>query len=85
MPIALNMTFMTFKFGQVIHEEGQVPECMYLIKSGQCKIAVRRVVTQKAKKIQKTKLTVDENNELFRRFDPETSLLNGTKNNQRMQ
>lgn len=38
-------------------------------------------MTQKARRFVKDKLAIDETHELFREYDPETSLLNGLKDN----
>lgn len=43
MPIALNMTLLKFKYGAILQREGQVPEGLFLIKSGQCKVALTRI------------------------------------------
>lgn len=47
--------------------------------SGQCKVALRRVVEQPVPRHVHTKFCVDEPNDLFRQFDPDASLLDGFK------
>lgn len=84
MPIALNMSLLTFRFGEVIQHEGKIPDGLYLIKSGMCKAVLRRVVTQKVNRHIQGKLDINERNDLFRRFDPERSLLDGFKSEKRM-
>lgn len=61
MPIALNMSLLRFRYGQVLQSEGEIPDGLYLIKSGQCKVALRRVVEQPVKRHKHTKYCVDEN------------------------
>jgi CRP-like cAMP-binding protein len=43
MPIACNMIPVTFNFGEYIIKEGDVPKGLYIIKSGQCKVASMRI------------------------------------------
>lgn len=61
-----------------------MPTGLYLIKSGMCKAILSRVVTQRVKPAIQGKNTVNENNELFRQFDPSSSLLGGLHSNTRL-
>ena len=79
MPVAYNMNLIKYPYGSVLSKEGSVPDGLYLIKSGQCKVALSRIAQQKVKPRVSRKLNINENNELFRDFDPEGSLLNGMK------
>lgn len=49
MPIACNLKSRSFSFGDYVIREGQVPEGLYLIKSGQCKIASARIADRQFK------------------------------------
>jgi len=43
MPIAANMVPVEFTLGEFILKEGELPQGLYLIKSGQCKVCSIRV------------------------------------------
>jgi CRP-like cAMP-binding protein len=43
MPIAVNMIPISFNFGEYIIREGEIPKGLYIIKSGQCKVASIRI------------------------------------------
>lgn len=43
MPVACNIQIKTFSFGEYIVREGEIPKGLYLIKSGQCKVASARI------------------------------------------
>ena len=76
MPIAVNLTVLKFTYGSVLQKEGEIPDGLYLIKSGQCKVGLTRTAEIKHLRKAKGKLDINENNEIFREFDPEGSLLN---------
>ena len=56
-----------------------MPDGLYLVKSGRCRVVLSREATVPLKKEIRNKLTIDEKNELFRNYDPELSLLNAIK------
>lgn len=43
MPLACNLQSQYFSFGEYIIKEGEVPKGLYIIKSGQCKVASVRI------------------------------------------
>ena len=73
------MNMYKFRYGEVLQELGTVPDALYLIKTGQCRVVLKREAIAQKQRLVKSKLAVNENNELFRSFDPETSLLNSIK------
>lgn len=47
MPIAANLTTYTFRYGEYLQKEGEIPKGLIIIKSGQCKVALNRIATRK--------------------------------------
>lgn len=79
MPLAFNMNLSKFRYGEILQKEGTVPDGLYLVKSGRCRVVLSREATVLLRRENRNKLTIDENNELFRNYDPELSLLNAIK------
>lgn len=83
MPLAANMMSLTYAFGECILKEDEIPKGLYLIKSGQCKIAKRRIADRllqsgsdlKNRKLGEKKKFKDRH-PLFNEFDPDNSILN---------
>ena len=84
MPIAVNMIPCTFNFGEYIIKEGEVPQGLYIVKSGQCKVACRRIAERDLNKSDQQQLNkklgekkrLKDKNPLFNDFDTENSILN---------
>lgn len=83
MPIACNMNIYSFSFGEYVIKEGDIPKGLYLIKSGQCKVASTRIADRRItspdafnKKSEKQKLQKERKHPLFGEFDPDNSVLN---------
>ena len=85
MPIACNMMPYSFNFGEFIIREGQIPQGLIIIKSGQCKVACRRISERAIvagdglnKKLGEKK-KVNDKHPLFQQYDPDNSILNEVK------
>jgi len=83
MPVACNLKSKTFSFGDYIIREGEVPSGLYIIKSGQCKVASARIAEREYrgnydlnKKLGDRKRIDDRQHPLLQDFDPENTLLN---------
>ena len=77
LPVAANMTSVSFKYGKFLTREGQVPAGMYLIKSGQCIVGLS-VTARRSKNCEdiagKRKPVLDQH-PLFNNFDPDNTVL----------
>lgn len=85
MPIACNMTPITYNFGEYIIKEGDIPKGLYLINSGQCKVASTRLADRTkssndfiTKKLG-VKKKIKDKNPLLNDFDADNTLLNVNK------
>lgn len=82
MPIACNMMPYEFSFGEYIIKEGELPKGLYIIKSGQCKVASTRIAKRQYKgnydlnKKLGEKKKVKDKHPLFNEYEPDNSLLN---------
>ena len=82
MPIACNLKSRTFSFGDYIIREGELPQGLFIIKSGQCKVASSRITERDFDFDLNRKLgdrkRVDDRGQhpLLQDFDPENTLLN---------
>ena len=81
MPVAMNMTLLTFRYGEFVQRAGTVPDGMFLIKSGQCVLGLTRVAYREKRyqDIPGSRRPIFDPHPLFSDFDPENSLLNGVK------
>jgi hypothetical protein len=72
MPVACNLKMKTFSFGDYLIREGEVPEGLFIVKSGQCKVASARIA-ERALQPRERRGGVHP---VLQDFDPENSLLN---------
>mmetsp|Transcript_30936 Transcript_30936/g.30418 ORF Transcript_30936/g.30418 Transcript_30936/m.30418 type:complete len:112 (-) Transcript_30936:969-1304(-) len=85
MPIAVNMLPVTYSYGEYIIKEGEVPKGLYIVKSGQCKVASVRMANRVnmdneylSKKLG-VKKKIRDKDPIFNDYNPESSLLNDSK------
>ena len=80
-PVALNMALVTFRYGEFLTREGEVPRGMHLIKSGQCIVGLSRTSSRPKnyRDIPGQREPLVDKHRLFHRFDPENSLLNNVE------
>ena len=82
MPIACNMNVYTFSFGEYVIKEGDIPKGLYLIKSGQCKVANTRIAERVINQPDINKMPPSDKKKMQKHpllaggFDPDNSLLN---------
>mmetsp|Transcript_10836 Transcript_10836/g.8058 ORF Transcript_10836/g.8058 Transcript_10836/m.8058 type:complete len:92 (+) Transcript_10836:1308-1583(+) len=85
MPIAVNMLPVTYSFGEYIIKEGEIPKGLYIVKSGQCKVASVRMAdrvngtSEYLSKKLGVKKKVKDKDPIFNDYDPDSSLLNDSK------
>ena len=75
------MTQVNFRYGDYLLKEGEVPQGLYLIKSGLCNVS-RIVISSRKKFLTETSGRYrkrEENHPLLSNFDAENTLLNNVK------
>ena len=80
------MQLVKFKYGEFLTREGEVPDGMFIIKSGQCICGLSRTAERPLhfEDIPGQRKPIVDRHPLFHRFDPENSLLNNVENPDRV-
>ena len=83
--LAKKINKLTFKYGEIIIQEGEIPQHMFMIAEGQCRVMLQGVGERKHllhRKILKPDVTakdkrynVERQDPLLQNFDPENSVL----------
>ena len=75
------MSVVKFKYGEFLTREGQVPQGMYIIKSGQCIVGHSRTATRPKhyEDIPGQRKPIVDKHPLFNNYDPENTLLNNVE------